>query len=104
MLKNHKEQRPFYNEREAIKLSESRRLGVKVGIWVHIPGPKSSRKTHMQMNGKPFLLSEGLYDSNAGRKILPGELDGCNCTYRDFIPEFGDEMTPEIEALLKNTE
>ena len=88
---------------EAIKRVESERLGVKVGIWVHIPGKYTSRATHKAMNGKPFLLSEGLYDSAKGveRKVLPGELVACQCTYRDFVPEFGDEVTPEIAKLLR---
>ena len=86
---------------EAIKRVESERLGVKVGIWVHIPGKYTSRATHKAMNGKPFLLSEGMYDSEVKRKVLPGELVACQCTYRDFVPEFGDEVTPEIAKLLK---
>ncbi len=42
------------------------------------------------MNGKRFRLDEGLYDSAVGRKVLPGELVACNCTFRAVIPEFGD--------------
>lgn len=75
---------------EAIKRVECTQLGIIEGIWVHVPGTKSSRKTHMQMNGKRFRLDEGLYDSAVGRKVLPGELVACNCTYRAVIPEFGD--------------
>lgn len=86
---------------EAIKRVESERLGVKVGIWVHVPGKYTSRATHKAMNGKPFLLSEGMWDSEVKRKVLPGELVACQCTYRDFVPEFGDEVTPEIARLLR---
>lgn len=85
---------------EAIRRVEGERLGVKVGIWVHVPGKYTSRATHRAMNGKPFLISEGLYDSAVKRKVLPGELVACQCTYRDFVPEFGDEVTPEIQKLL----
>lgn len=74
---------------QAIQLTESRRLGITEGIWVHVPGKKSSRKTHMQMNGKRFRLDEGLYDSAVGRAVMPAELVACNCTYRPIIPEFG---------------
>lgn len=86
---------------EAIKRAEDERLGVKVGIWVHVPGKHTSRATHKAMNNKPFLISEGLYDSAVGRKVLPGELVACQCEYRSFIPEFGDKMTPEIQKLLE---
>lgn len=86
---------------EAIRRVEGERLGVKVGLWVHVPGKYTSRHTHKAMNGKPFLISEGMYDPAVKRKVLPGELVGCQCTYRDFVPEFGDRMTPEIARLLK---
>ena len=86
---------------EAIKRVEGEKLGVRVGIWVHIPGKYTSRATHRAMNGKPFLISEGMYDPAVKRKVQCGELPGCQCTYRSFIPEFGDKMTPEIQKLLK---
>ena len=57
---------------------------------------------HANLDGKPFLLNEGLFDEAAGKNKLPGELSGCICTFRDFVPAFGDKATPEIEALLKN--
>lgn len=75
---------------QAIRSIEAKELGITEGVWVHVPGAKSSRKTHMQMNGKRFRLDEGLYDSAVGRKVLPGELVACNCTFRAVIPEFGD--------------
>lgn len=75
---------------EAIKRAENRRLGITEGIWVFVPGNKSSRKTHIPMNGKRFKLDEGLYDSAVKRKVLPGELVNCNCTYKAVIPMFGD--------------
>lgn len=62
---------------EAIKRTENKQLGITEGIWVHVPGTKSSRKAHMQMNGKRFKLDEGLYDSTVKRKVLPGELVNC---------------------------
>lgn len=74
----------------AIKQVECRQLGITEGVWVHVPGTKSSRKTHMRMNGKRFRLDEGLYDSAVGHTVLPGELVACNCTYRAVVPEFGD--------------
>lgn len=69
-------------------------LGIEEGIWVHVPGKKSSRHTHMQMNGKRFKLSEGLFDPAVGRNVHPGELVNCNCIYKPIIPTFG-EPTPQ---------
>lgn len=91
---------------EAIKRVEGERLGVKVGIWMHVPGKKTSRATHRAMDGKPFLISEGMYDSARGveRHVHCGELPGCQCTYRSVIPMFGDKITPEIQKLLDTVE
>lgn len=86
---------------QAMQRVESERLGIKVGIWVHIPGKHTSRATHKAMHGKPFLIAEGLYDSKVKRKVKPGELVACQCVYRQFVPELGDKVTPEIEQLLR---
>ena len=37
-------------------------IGIKRGVWIHVPGQYSSRPTHIGMNGKTFNLAEGLYD------------------------------------------
>ena len=75
---------------EAVKRAENKRLGITEGIWMHIPGKKMARKTHMQMDGKRFKLDEGLYDSAEGRNVLPGECVNCQCSYRPVIPTFGE--------------
>lgn len=76
---------------EAFKREQNRRLGITEGIWIHIPGRKYSRKSHQDMNGKRFSLSDGLYDRAAGRKVLPGDLVNCRCTYRAVVPDFGED-------------
>lgn len=76
--------------KEAIQWVQDKELGITEGIWVHVPGKKTSRHTHQLMNGKKFVITEGLYDSDVKRKVLCGELPGCQCTYRAVIPEFGD--------------
>ena len=64
-------------------------LGVTEGVWIHVPGRKMSRPTHVAMNGKRFKLSEGLYDPDpkVRRKVKPGELILCACRYRPVWPE-----------------
>ena len=52
---------------------------------------KTSRRTHQQMDGKEYIIAEGMYDSAVGYKVKPGELPGCQCVNRLIIPEFGDE-------------
>lgn len=75
---------------EAIKRTECSDLGITEGIWVHVPGTKTARATHMRMNGKRFKLDEGLYDADVGKKVLTGQLPGCRCTYRAVIPDLGE--------------
>ena len=62
-------------------------VGIKKGVWIHVPGQYSSRPTHIEMNGKTFNLDEGLYDKDVGKKIMPGELYWCRCTFRPVIED-----------------
>lgn len=77
---------------QAILRARDEQMGITEGVWVHLPGAHSSRPTHKAMNGVRFKLSEGLYDPDPKvmRKVLPGELVNCRCSYRPVIPEFGD--------------
>ena len=77
---------------QALAESTDRDLGFTEGIWVHVPGRKSSRPTHIAMNGKKFELGKGLYDKDAGGRgrgayVVPGRLVNCMCSYRPVIPE-----------------
>ena len=74
----------------AIQKVRDENLGITEGIWVHLPGQKTSRETHVAMNGKRFSLKDGMYDSAVGRNVFPGELINCRCVYRRVLPEFGD--------------
>lgn len=75
---------------EAIKRSRAESLGITRARWVHVPGVKTSRRTHQQMDGREYVLAEGMYDSAVGYKVKPGELPGCQCTCRFLIPELGE--------------
>ena len=77
---------------QALNVMQTKDIGIKKGIWIHIPGEKSSRKTHIAMNGKTFDLDEGLYDEDVGRNVLPGELPYCGC---DFRPDITELLTNE---------
>lgn len=72
---------------QALNVMQTKDIGIKKGIWIHIPGEKSSRKTHIAMNGKTFDLGEGLYDEDVDRNVLPGELPYCRCDFRPDITE-----------------
>lgn len=71
-----------------IAIQRSLSAGITRGIWQHIPGKYSSRKTHLAMDGKAFDLTEGMWDADEGKCVKPGELIACNCRYRAIIPGF----------------
>lgn len=71
---------------ESLVRAQDTESGITHGVWIHIPGKYSSRDTHKAMNGKKFALNEGLYDSDVGKKVLPGECVACQCTYRPILP------------------
>ena len=72
---------------QGLQRANAQSLGAKTGIWVHVPGMYSSRKTHKAMDGKRFNLDEGLYDEAVGKKVLPGVLPFCRCVFRLDIDE-----------------
>lgn len=70
---------------EALSRAADFDSGVRYGIWIHVPGRLTVRDSHVKMHGKRFDLKKGLYDSEVGRYVLPGELILCNCTYRPIF-------------------
>ena len=78
---------------EAVRLQE---LGVKQAIWMHSHAGKEPRPTHVKMNNKLYDLNKGMWDSDEGKFVHPGELINCRCTMRPYIPGFEGAM-PEWE-------
>lgn len=73
----------------AINRAASLSAGLNEGIWIHVAGRKTSRPTHVAMHHKRFFLNgdeAGLYDKEVGRRIMPGQLVNCCCTFRAVIP------------------
>lgn len=71
-----------------IQVENSKALGVKEGIWVHVPGQYESRASHMKMNGQKFDLEKGMYDPDVEDYIQPGELPYCRCCFKAILPGF----------------
>lgn len=71
-----------------IQVENSKALGVKEGIWVHVPGQYESRASHMKMNGKKFDLEKGMYDPDVEDYIQPGQLPYCRCCFKAILPGF----------------
>lgn len=76
---------------QEMAIVNARAAGVRKARWIHVPGMYSSRRTHIAFDRKEFNLEEGLYDSEVGRNVKPGELKYCNCQFRIIAPGFDDE-------------
>ena len=79
---------------EAVRHQE---LGIKQAIWMHSHAGKEPRPTHVKMNSKLYDLSKGMWDSDEGEYVHPGQLINCRCTMRPFIPGFETTAYPEWE-------
>ena len=77
---------------QQVQAANAKSIGCTQAIWKHVPGQYTSRKSHIEMDGQTFNLSEGLYDSEVGRKVQCGELPFCRCVARFVIPR---EITDE---------
>lgn len=65
-------------------------LGLEEGIWLHSHAGKTPRRTHLANHGKKFDLKAGWYDPDpkVRRRILPGELVSCRCSWRPVVKGF----------------
>lgn len=83
----------------AISIAKSEEVGYEYGFWVHRSISKIPRSTHIgkQMNRQRFKLSDGLYDPDprVNRKVKPGELPGCNCTFELDLSSFRPQMAQD---------
>lgn len=66
----------------AVQTANAISLGVTEAIWKHVAGQFSSRETHVEMDGKKFNITEGLYDRAVGYNVKCGELPYCRCQMR----------------------
>lgn len=72
---------------QAVRQTE---LGIEKGIWMHSHAGKEPRPTHLANDGKEFVIAEGWYDPDpkVRKRILPGELIRCRCTWRPVVKGF----------------
>lgn len=77
---------------EAVRHQE---LGIKQAIWMHSHAGKEPRPTHVKMNNKLYDLDKGMWDSDEGEWVHPGQLINCRCTMRPYIPGFETTAYPE---------
>lgn len=67
-------------------MENAKAYGATKAEWIHIPGEKSSRITHIHMDGEVFEIDKGLYDEDVGRFVKPGELIYCMCSCSFLFP------------------
>ena len=72
---------------ESLARAQDTQAGITRGVWMHIGGKYTSFLLYKKMDGEEFDLAEGLYDKDVDRKVMPGELPGCQCTYRPLFPK-----------------
>lgn len=63
-------------------------LGITRAIWMHSHAGKEPRPTHVAMDGKEYALTDGMYDSDEGEWVHPGQLINCRCSNRPVIEGF----------------
>lgn len=66
-------------------------LGITRGIWMHSNAGKEPRPTHLAMDGKPYDLAQGMWDSDENEHVHPGQLINCRCTMRPIIEGAEDD-------------
>jgi len=74
----------------AIRRARETNLGLEEGIWLHSKAGKEPRRTHLANHGRRFSIAEGWYDPDpkVRRKIMPGELIRCRCTWKPVVKGF----------------
>lgn len=74
----------------ALRRARETEAGLDDGIWMHSHAGREPRPTHLANDGKKFSISRGWYDPdpNVRRRILPGELPRCRCTWKVVIKGF----------------
>ena len=82
-----------------IERTRREEMGITHAIWMHSSGGKVPRATHVAMDGKPYRIAQGMYDSAEGKYVLPGELINCRCVSKAVIPAFDDVATARARAL-----
>ena len=60
-------------------------MGVTEAIWMHSHAGKNPRRTHVAMNNKPYDVTKGMWDSDEGEWVFPGQLINCRCASRSVI-------------------
>ncbi len=84
----------------AFTIERQRSVGITKGIWRHAHAGRTPRASHLEMDGKEFDLSKGMWDRNANGKgngawIMDGQLINCRCFHSPILPGLEDQFKNE---------
>jgi SPP1 gp7 family putative phage head morphogenesis protein len=74
-----------FKAKALIESVRRKQLGISLAVWMHSHAGVTPRKTHIAMNGKEFDVSKGMYDSEEGEYVFPGQLINCRCSSRAIL-------------------
>lgn len=84
-------------------------LGIRRNVWMHSGAGKEPRPLHVKWGReqRTYDLARGMWDSDEGEWIYPGELIECKCTNRPVIEGYEEEADEQpsnvmLEAALEN--
>lgn len=65
-------------------------VGINEGLWMHSHAGKKPRRTHLANDRRVFNLAEGWHDPDpkVNKRIWPGELIHCRCTWKPIVKGF----------------
>lgn len=65
-------------------------LDIEEGMWLHSHAGKEPRPTHLANDGERFNIKEGWFDPDpkVQRRIWPGQLINCRCTWKPIVKGF----------------
>ncbi len=74
----------------ALMAARQTEMGIEEGIWLHSHAGKEPRPTHLANDNKKFSIKDGWFDPDkrVRRRIWPGELINCRCTWRPVVKGF----------------
>lgn len=74
----------------AIQRERQTSVGLEDGLWMHSHAGKVPRPTHLANDRHTFSIRDGWHDPDpkVNRRIWPGQLINCRCTWRPIVKGF----------------
>jgi SPP1 gp7 family putative phage head morphogenesis protein len=69
----------------AILNARYREVGIEKAEWLHSSGGRVPRKSHVEMDGKEYDITKGMWDKDEKAFVFPGQLISCRCVSRAII-------------------